>query len=445
MNQFADRASCPRLTLVVPCCNEVQVLPETAKRLVALLDELTQAELIAEPSIYFIDDGSRDGTWRVIELLASENPMIHGLKLSRNFGQQSAILAGLLTARGDALISIDADLQDDVAAIQEMVLAYSHGAEIVYGVRRNRKTDSFFKRTTAEGFYRLLQAMGVELMFNHADYRLQSRRVVEELRNCKESNLLLRGLIPQLGFPSSVVYYDRHERPAGWRRRLVCLWRESARGAAAALLGRTAGATDSFPQAAPLPEWASFDSSYTNTPQEYAGWGAGLFVEPALKVTFADGNRDLVLHYQSHTAGEWLRRGAERHFAADLMSRCITRWTRRAGFWRARRPSRTAASAAGDRGAGCRRGVGAAAGHYTLNYLTGRWAGEWNLTQEPVHPGARVIESRRGSTGAPGQSVVRHSGRRRPDEDTARCGLARWAGAARGASPSSRTSWTRCA
>jgi len=215
MNQFAARASCPRLTLVVPCCNDVQVLPETAKRLVALLDELTQAELIAEPSIYFIDDGSRDGTWRVIELLASENPMIHGLKLSRNFGQQSAILAGLLTARGDALISIDADLQDDVAAIQEMVLAYSHGAEIVYGVRRNRKTDSFFKRTTAEGFYRLLQAMGVELMFNHADYRLQSRRVVEELRNCKESNLLLRGLIPQLGFPSSVVYYDRHERFAG--------------------------------------------------------------------------------------------------------------------------------------------------------------------------------------------------------------------------------------
>ena len=215
MTQLAERDQCPRLTLVVPCCNEEQVLPETAKRLAALLDELTKAELIAEASIYFVDDGSVDSTWQVIERLAIERPMIHGLKLSRNFGQQCAILAGLLTAPGDVLISIDADLQDDMAAIEEMVRAYVNGAEIVYGVRCNRKTDSFFKRTTAECFYRLLQTMGVELMFNHADYRLHSRRVVEELRNCKESNLLLRGLIPQLGFPSSVVYYDRHERYAG--------------------------------------------------------------------------------------------------------------------------------------------------------------------------------------------------------------------------------------
>jgi glycosyltransferase involved in cell wall biosynthesis len=191
------------------------VLPETAKRLVALLDELTQAALIAEPSIYFVDDGSKDGTWCVIERLAIDHPMIHGLKLSRNFGQQSAILAGLLTAPGDALISIDADLQDDVAAIEDMVRAYVSGMEVVYGIRRTRKTDSFFKRTTAEGYYRLLRLIGVELKFNHADYRLHSRRVVDELSNCKENSLLLRGLIPQLGFPSSVVYYDRQERYAG--------------------------------------------------------------------------------------------------------------------------------------------------------------------------------------------------------------------------------------
>lgn len=215
MTQLVERVSCPKLTLVVPCCNEEQVLPETAKRLVALLDELTLAALIAEPSIFFVDDGSDDNTWCVIERLAIERPIIHGLKLSRNFGQQSAILAGLLTAPGDVLISIDADLQDDVATIEDMVRAYVRGAEVVYGVRRNRETDSFFKRTTAEGYYWLLQTMGVELMFNHADFRLQSRRVVEELRSCKERNLLLRGLIPQLGFPSSVVYYDRHERYAG--------------------------------------------------------------------------------------------------------------------------------------------------------------------------------------------------------------------------------------
>lgn len=215
MTQSVERFSCPRLTLVVPCHNEEQVLPETAIRLVTLLDVLAQGTLIVEPSIFLVDDGSVDGTWCVIERLAIEHAGIHGLKLSRNFGQQSAILAGLLTAPGDVLISIDADLQDDVAAIEDMVRAYMRGAEIVYGIRRNRQTDSFFKRTTAEGYYWLLQTMGVELMFNHADFRLLSRRVVEELRSCKESNLLLRGLIPQLGFPSSLVYYDRQVRFAG--------------------------------------------------------------------------------------------------------------------------------------------------------------------------------------------------------------------------------------
>ncbi|MGD0787016.1 MAG: glycosyltransferase family 2 protein [Terracidiphilus sp.] len=215
MTQSIERASCPRITLVVPCRNEEQVLPETASRLAALLGRMTQDGAIAEPSIFFVDDGSADGTWRVIERLAIEDGRIHGLKLSRNFGQQSAILAGYLAAPGDALISIDADLQDDIAAIEEMVRAYASGAEVVYGIRSSRKTDSFFKRTTAEGYYRLLHAMGVELKFNHADFRLLSRRVVEELRSCKESNLLLRGLIPQLGFPSALVYYERHERFAG--------------------------------------------------------------------------------------------------------------------------------------------------------------------------------------------------------------------------------------
>ena len=215
MTQSIERASCPRITLVVPCRNEEQVLPETASRLAALLGRMTQDGAIAEPSIFFVDDGSADGTWRVIEWLAIEDGRIHGLKLSRNFGQQSAILAGYLAAPGDALISIDADLQDDIAAIEEMVRAYASGAEVVYGIRSSRKTDSFFKRTTAEGYYRLLHAMGVELKFNHADFRLLSRRVVEELRSCKESNLLLRGLIPQLGFPSALVYYERHERFAG--------------------------------------------------------------------------------------------------------------------------------------------------------------------------------------------------------------------------------------
>jgi len=215
MNQSVQRNSCPRLTLVVPCYNEEQVLPETASRLLTLLDELTREALIAEPAIYFVDDGSADSTWRIIERLASENARVHGLKLSRNFGHQSAILAGLLTAPGDALISMDADLQHDEAAIEDMVRAYAGGAEVVYGVRRNRQTDSFFKRSSAEAYYRLLQAMGVKLIFNHADFRLVSRRVVEELRSCKESNLLLRGLIPQLGFPSALVYYDQRERYAG--------------------------------------------------------------------------------------------------------------------------------------------------------------------------------------------------------------------------------------
>ncbi len=215
MMKLDERISIPRLTIVIPCYNEEQGLPETAARLLTLLDEMTQGTLIINPAIFFVDDGSRDNTWSIIEQLATQHSPIHGLKLSRNFGQQSAILAGLLTAPGDVMVSIDSDLQDDIEAIKEMVRNYAMGAEVVYGIRRNRRSDSFFKRTTAESYYRLLEALGVELKFNHADFRLLSRRVVEELRTCKEHNLLLRGLIPQLGFPSAAVFYDRQARFAG--------------------------------------------------------------------------------------------------------------------------------------------------------------------------------------------------------------------------------------
>jgi len=214
-SQSYPRVSCPRLTIVVPCYNEEPALEETCSRLGALLEELSREALIAEPSIYFVDDGSVDNTWSVIERLSREDARIHGLKLSRNFGQQGAILAGLLTVPGDVLISLDADLQDDPAAMGEMIRAYTGGAEIVYGIRRSRQKDSPFKRTTAEGYYRLLQRMGVQMVFNHADFRLLSRRVVEVLRNYKETSLLLRGLIPQLGFNSAFVYYDRNVRCAG--------------------------------------------------------------------------------------------------------------------------------------------------------------------------------------------------------------------------------------
>src|SRR6185312_5172795 len=201
-----SRGTIPALSLVIPCHNEEQVLPHTANQLADVLDALVRDGLVVEPQVYFVDDGSTENTWQTIENLAEQDARIHGLKLSRNFGQQNAILAGLLTAPGDILISIDADLQDDVAAIGEMVRAYQGGAEVVYGIRSDRKTDGFFKRTTAEWYYRLLRAMGVQIVFNHADFRLLGRRVVEELRHCNESNLLLRGLVPQLGFRSACVY-----------------------------------------------------------------------------------------------------------------------------------------------------------------------------------------------------------------------------------------------
>jgi polyisoprenyl-phosphate glycosyltransferase len=206
----------PRLTIVVPCYNEEQVLPETAARLGQLLTGLIQSGRVHRESyICLVDDGSTDATWRMTEELSRQDSMFTGLKLSRNYGQQHALLAGLMTAPGEALISVDADLQDDLGAISDMVDAFSAGFEVVYGVRRSRQVDPWWKRMTAESYYRLLASMGVEIVFNHADYRLLSRRAVEALREFKESNLFLRGLVPQLGFKTTTVLYERRERFAG--------------------------------------------------------------------------------------------------------------------------------------------------------------------------------------------------------------------------------------
>jgi len=210
-----ENRSCPQVSIVVPCYNEQAVLPETARALSAALDAMVLSGKAAPTSsICFIDDGSTDQTWAIIEDLAV-SPRFHGIKLSRNHGHQRALLAGLLSTQGDILISIDADLQDDISAIEAMVSAYSGGAEIVYGVRKSRASDSFFKRFSALTYYRLLAMMGVQLTSNHADFRLLSRRAIEALREYRETNLFLRGLIPLLGFNTATVYYDRKERFAG--------------------------------------------------------------------------------------------------------------------------------------------------------------------------------------------------------------------------------------
>ena len=206
------------LYIVIPCYNEEAVLPITAPLFKAQLDSMVEAGLVSSESrIMFVDDGSRDNTWQVISRLSSDDEIFRGLKLSRNRGHQNALLAGLMEARSlcDITISIDADGQDDIAAMTQMVEAYRNGAEVVYGVRSSRKTDSFFKRMTAEMFYRFLASMGAEVVFNHADYRLLSSRVLNEFASFKEVNLFLRGLIPLVGFNSTCVYYERHERMAG--------------------------------------------------------------------------------------------------------------------------------------------------------------------------------------------------------------------------------------
>ncbi|WP_199426502.1 glycosyltransferase family 2 protein [Thermaerobacillus caldiproteolyticus] len=208
----------PVLTIVVPCYNEEEVFLETAKQLTAVLEDLLDEHLIAaESKILFVDDGSRDRTWSLIEKESETNPFVTGLKLSRNFGHQKALLAGLETAKNysDCVISIDADLQDDVSVIREFVVKYWEGYDIVYGVRRSRKTDTFFKRATAQGFYRFMRKMGIHLVYNHADFRLMSKRALEELSRYSEANVFLRGIVPLLGFRSTEVLYDRKGRFAG--------------------------------------------------------------------------------------------------------------------------------------------------------------------------------------------------------------------------------------
>ena len=205
-----------RLDVVIPCFNEVEVLRETRARIGAVLDGLVaQGKISPGSGIYFVDDGSRDRTWPLIEELARDDARCHGIKLSRNRGHQMALLAGLHTVTGDIVVSVDADLQDDPGAIERMVDEHLAGADVVYGVRADRSSDGFVKRFTAEGYYRLLKLFGVDIVFNHADYRLLSRRALDALKQFGEVNMFLRGVVPQLGFRTSVVEYVRAERFAG--------------------------------------------------------------------------------------------------------------------------------------------------------------------------------------------------------------------------------------
>lgn len=206
------------LYIVVPCYNEEEVLPLTSKIFLDELNDLIDKQKISKDSrILFVNDGSKDDTWKIIEGLSKEDEHYVGISLSRNRGHQNALLAGLMDARqiADITISIDCDGQDDVTAMEAMVDEYHSGAEIVYGVRKKRETDTFFKRFTAQSFYRILNSMGVEAVYNHADYRLVSAKVLKELEKYKEVNLYLRGLFPLVGFKSTCVYYDRNERIAG--------------------------------------------------------------------------------------------------------------------------------------------------------------------------------------------------------------------------------------
>ena len=196
------------LYIVIPCYNEEEVLPETSKRLKAKMEGLMEAEKISRQSrVMFVNDGSKDRTWELIEELHRSDSVFSGVNLSRNRGHQNALLAGLMTARDrcDAAISMDADLQDDIDAVDAMLDKFCAGCDIVYGVRSSRKKDSFFKRFTAEGFYRLMNVMGAETVFNHADYRLMSRRALEGLAEFEEVNLFLRGIVPMIGYTSATV------------------------------------------------------------------------------------------------------------------------------------------------------------------------------------------------------------------------------------------------
>ena len=206
------------LYVVIPCYNEEEVLPETARRLKDKMEDLIKKRMISEASkVIFVNDGSKDCTWELIEKLHEKDYFYGGINLTRNRGHQNALLAGLMMAKeyADMVISMDADLQDDINAVDEMVEKYQSGIDIVYGVRSSRAKDTFFKRATAEGFYKTMKFLGADTVFNHADYRLMSKRALEGLAEFKEVNLFLRGIIPMVGYPSDFVYYERGERFAG--------------------------------------------------------------------------------------------------------------------------------------------------------------------------------------------------------------------------------------
>jgi polyisoprenyl-phosphate glycosyltransferase len=208
----------PVLTIVVPCFNEEAVFKQTQMALTAVLASLIKEELIDKTSkLLFVDDGSTDQTWTLIEKSFEQTPLVAGLKLSKNFGHQKALLAGLETAvhQSDCMISVDADLQDDIEAIRPFVLKYLEGYDVVYGVRSCRDTDTAFKKWTAQGFYKLMKRLGMNLVYNHADYRLLSQRAVLELLKFKETHLFLRGIVPLVGFQSTKIFYERKERAAG--------------------------------------------------------------------------------------------------------------------------------------------------------------------------------------------------------------------------------------
>lgn len=208
----------PTVYFVIPCYNEEAVLPETCYRLTEKLESMLGKKLIGKKSrILFVDDGSKDKTWELIAQYNRENPWVEGVKLAHNRGHQNALLCGLMTAmpQCDAAISMDADLQDDIDALDQFVTKFQDGCDVVYGVRNKRDTDTWFKRTTAEGFYKVMKLLGVDVVFNHADYRLMSKRALEGLSEYKEVNLFLRGIVPLIGYRSDYVYYDRHERFAG--------------------------------------------------------------------------------------------------------------------------------------------------------------------------------------------------------------------------------------
>ena len=206
------------LYMVIPCYNEQEVLHETARQLKEKMESLKSRNMISDKSrIVFVNDGSKDNTWQIIEELHQSDSIFRGIKLSRNKGHQNALMARLMTVKNecDAAISLDADLQDDINAIDAMVEKFSEGCDIVYGVRSARKTDTFFKKFTAESFYKIMEKMGVEVTYNHADYRLMSRRALDALEQFKEVNLFLRGIVPMIGYKTDCVYYERKERFAG--------------------------------------------------------------------------------------------------------------------------------------------------------------------------------------------------------------------------------------